>query len=82
MRAIKLTRYIQFCLTSSFTVFQIIFSSANSILFLPFIFHKLRKLMKKTSTFKKRNSGEIYHINKPLNCNSKNTVYLIEYNQC
>ena len=40
------------------------------------------KLMKKTSTFKKRNSGEIYRIHKPLNCNSKNTVYLLECNQC
>ena len=30
--------------------------------------------MKKTSTFKKRNSEEIYHIHKPLNCNFKNTV--------
>ena len=38
--------------------------------------------MKKTSTFKKRNSEEIYHIHKPLNCNSKNTVYLIERNHC
>ena len=43
---------------------------------------KLCKLMKKTSTFKKRNSDEIYHIHKPLNCNSKNTVYLIECNHC
>ena len=43
---------------------------------------ELCKLMKKTSTFKKRNSDEIYHIHKPLNCNSKNTVYLIESNQC
>ena len=43
---------------------------------------ELCKLMKKTSTFKKRNSDEIYHIRKPLNCNSKNTVYLTEYNQC
>ena len=40
---------------------------------------ELCKLMKKT--FKKRNSDETYHIHKPLNCNSKNTVYLIEYNQ-
>ena len=38
--------------------------------------------MKKTSTFKKRNSNEIYHIHQALNCNSKNTVYLIECNQC
>ena len=43
---------------------------------------ELYKLMKKTSTFKKRNLDEIYHIHKPLNCNSKNTVYLIECNQC
>ena len=43
---------------------------------------ELCKLMKKTSTFKKRNSDEIYHIHKPLNCNSKNTVYLTECNQC
>ena len=35
---------------------------------------ELCKLMKKTSTFKKRNSDEISHIHKPLNCNSKNTV--------
>ena len=38
--------------------------------------------MKKTSTFKKQSSDKIYHILKPLNCNSKNTVYLIECNQC
>ena len=38
--------------------------------------------MKKISTFKKWNSDEIYHIHEPLNCNSKNAVYLIEYNQC
>ena len=38
--------------------------------------------MKETSTFKKPSSGEIYHIHKPLNCNSKNPIYLIEYNQC
>ena len=38
--------------------------------------------MKKMSTFKKQNSDEIYHILKPLNCNSKNTVYLIECNHC
>ena len=43
---------------------------------------ELCKLMKKTSTFKKRNSNEIYHIHQALNCNSKNTVYLIECNQC
>ena len=43
---------------------------------------ELCKLMKKTLTFKKRNSDEIYHILKPLNCNSKNSVYLIECNQC
>ena len=36
----------------------------------------------RTSTFKKRNSGETYHIHKPRYCNSKNTVYLIEHNQC
>ena len=42
----------------------------------------LCKLMKKTLTFKKRNSDEIYHIHKPFNCNSKNKVYLIECNQC
>ena len=35
-----------------------------------------------TSTFKKRNSDEIYHIHKPRYCNSKKTVYLIEHNQC
>ena len=35
---------------------------------------ELCKLMKKTSTFKKRNSDKIYHIHKPLSCNSKNTV--------
>ena len=35
---------------------------------------ELCKQMKKTSTFKKRNSEEIYHIHKPLNCNFKNTV--------
>ena len=38
--------------------------------------------MKKTSTFKKWNSDEIYHIQKSLDCNSKITVYLIEFNQC
>ena len=38
--------------------------------------------MKRTSTFKKPNSYEIYHIHKSLNCNSKNTIYLIECNQC
>ena len=43
---------------------------------------ELCQLMKKTSTFKKRTSDEIYHIHKPLNCNSKNTVYLIKCNQC
>ena len=43
---------------------------------------ELYKLMKKTSTFKKGNSDEIYHIHKPINCNSKNTVYLLECNQC
>ena len=43
---------------------------------------ELCKLMKNTSTFKKQNSDEIYHIQKPLNCNSKITVYLIECNQC
>ena len=37
--------------------------------------------MKKTSTFVKQNSGEIYRIHKPLNCNSKNTVSFIECNQ-
>ena len=36
----------------------------------------------RTSTFKKRNSDEIYHIHKPRYCNSKKTVYLIEHNQC
>ena len=41
-----------------------------------------KKLIKKTSTFKKRNSDEIYHIGKPVNWNSKKTVYLIECNQC
>ena len=40
------------------------------------------KLMKKTSFFKKRNSDEICHIHKPLNCNSKNTFYQTECNQC
>ena len=40
---------------------------------------ELCKLMKKTSTFKKRNSHETYHIHQALNCNSKNTVYLIEF---
>ena len=43
---------------------------------------ELCKLMKKTSTFKKRYSEAIHYIHKPLNCNSKNTVYLIECNQC
>ena len=43
---------------------------------------ELCKLMKKTSTFKKRNSDETYHIHQALNCNSKNTVYLISRNQC
>ena len=43
---------------------------------------ELCQLMKKTSTFKKRTSDKIYHIHKPLNCNSKNTVYLIKCNQC
>ena len=43
---------------------------------------ELCKLMKKTSTFKKRNSDEIYHIHKLFNCSSKDTVYLIECNQC
>ena len=38
--------------------------------------------MKKTSIFKKRNSDETYNIHQALNCNSKNTVYLIECNQC
>ena len=32
---------------------------------------ELCKLMKKTSTFKKRNSDETYHIHQALNCNSK-----------
>ena len=40
------------------------------------------KLMKKTSTYKNRNSDEIYHIHKPLICNSKNTVYLLECDKC
>ena len=44
--------------------------------------HKLCKLMKKTSTFKERNSDEIYQIHKPLHCNSKNTLYLTECNHC
>ena len=35
----------------------------------------------RSSTFKKWNSDETYHINEALNCNSKNTVYLIECNQ-
>ena len=39
-------------------------------------------MMKKPPTFKTRNSDEIYHIHKPLNCNSENTVYLIECNHC
>ena len=43
---------------------------------------ELYKVMKKTSTFKKRNSDETYHIHQALNCNSKNKVYLIECNQC
>ena len=38
--------------------------------------------MKKTSTYKNRNSDEIYHIHKPLICNSKNTVYLLECDKC
>ena len=38
--------------------------------------------MKKKFAFKKRNSEEIYHIHKPLNCNSRNTVYLIACNLC
>ena len=40
----------------------------------------LCKLMKKTLTFKKQNSDEIYYIHKRLNRNSKDTVYLIECN--
>ena len=43
---------------------------------------ELCKLMKKSSTSKKRNSDETYHIHQGLNYNSKNTVYLIECNQC
>ena len=43
---------------------------------------ELCKLMKKSLTFKKLNSDDIDHIYKPLNCNSKHTVYLIECNQC
>ena len=43
---------------------------------------ELCKLMKKTSSFKKRNSDETYHIHQVLNCNSQNTVYVIECNQC
>ena len=35
---------------------------------------ELSKLMRKTSTFKKRNSDETYHIHRLLNCNSNNTV--------
>ena len=31
---------------------------------------------------KLQNSGELYHIDRPLNCNSKNTIYLTECNQC
>ena len=42
----------------------------------------LCKVLKKTSTFKKRNSDQIYHNHKPLNSSSKNTVYLVECNQC
>ena len=43
---------------------------------------ELCKLMKQTSTFKKQNSEQIYHIHKPINCNSKATVYLVECNHC
>ena len=43
---------------------------------------ELCRLMKKTSTVKKRNPDKTYHIHQALNCNSKNAVYLIEYNQC
>ena len=42
---------------------------------------ELCKMMKKTSTFKKGNSDKTYHIHQALNCNSKNTVYFIEFNQ-
>ena len=34
----------------------------------------LSELMKKTSTFKKQNTDNIYHIYKPLNINFKNTL--------
>ena len=43
---------------------------------------ELCKLMKKSSAFKKWNSDEAYHIHQALNCDSKNTWYLIECNQC
>ena len=38
--------------------------------------------LKKSSAFNRRNSEENYHIHKPLNCNFKNKLYLIEYSQC
>ena len=41
---------------------------------------ELCKLMKRTSTLKKRNSDETYHMHQALNCNSKNVVNLIEFN--
>ena len=43
---------------------------------------ELCKLMIEISFFKQRSSDEMYHIHKPLNCNFKNPIYLIEYNQC
>ena len=42
---------------------------------------ELCKPMKKTSTFKKWHSDEIYHIHRLLNWNSKSKAYLIECNQ-
>ena len=42
---------------------------------------ELCKPMKKTSTFKKWHSEEIYHIHRLLNWNCKNKAYLIECNQ-
>lgn len=38
--------------------------------------------MKKTSTFRKRNFHEIFHITKPHNCNSEKTVYLLGCEKC
>ena len=38
--------------------------------------------MKKISTVRKLSPDDIYHIGKSLDCNSKNTVHLIESNRC